>query len=127
MIKLKNLIKESYAWERKFGEPLPTLASVQKKKLKEDLLTEKKELDSQFITQIHLLTKRNNHTEARRKLSSWMGNDKLMSFYEAMGTLNKVFNGFPPELSKLNSKMEKELYKQLSRSYKNYDAIYDAL
>ena len=30
-------------------------------------LNEKKELDSQFITQIHLLTKRNNHTEARRK------------------------------------------------------------
>ena len=127
MIKLKKLIKEAHAWERKFGEPLPTLASVQKKKLKEDLLTEKKELDSLFITQIHLLTKRNNHTEARRKLSSWMGNDKLMSFYEAMGTLNKVFNGFPPELSKLNSKMEKELYKQLNRSYKNYDAIYDAL
>ena len=90
-------------------------------------LNEKKELDKQFITQIHLLTKRNNHTEARRKLSSWMGNDKLMSFYEAMGTLNKVFNGFPPELSKLNSKMEKELYKQLLRAYKNYDAIYDAL
>ena len=90
-------------------------------------LNEKRELDTKFLTQIHMLTQRNNHTEARRKLSSWMGNDKLMSFYEAMGTLNKVFNGFPPELSKLNSKMEKELYKQLTRSYKNYDAIYDAL
>ena len=31
MIKLKNLLKESYAWERKFGEKLPTLDSVQKK------------------------------------------------------------------------------------------------
>ena len=92
-------------------------------KLKEDLLTEKKELDSQFITQIHLLTKRNNHTEARRKLSSWMGNDKLMSFYEAMGTLNKVFNGFPPELSKLNQKMEKEFYKQIRKSYLNAEEI----
>ena len=36
MIKLKNLLKESYVWERKFGEKLPTLADVQKKKLKED-------------------------------------------------------------------------------------------
>ena len=36
MIKLKDLLKESHAWERKFGEKLPTLASVQKKKLKED-------------------------------------------------------------------------------------------
>ena len=90
-------------------------------------LNEKRELDSKWIDNIDQMTDRNNHTEARRQLASWMGNDRLMSFYEAMGTLNKVFNGFPPELSKLNSKMEKELYKQLNRSYKNYDAIYDAL
>ena len=43
MIKLKDLLKESHVWERKFGEPLPTLASIQKKKLKEEInkLTEK--------------------------------------------------------------------------------------
>ena len=43
MIKLKDLLKESYVWERQFGEKLPTLASVQKKKLKEEInkLTEK--------------------------------------------------------------------------------------
>ena len=35
MIKLKKLLKESYVWERKFGEKLPTLADVQKKKLTE--------------------------------------------------------------------------------------------
>ena len=35
MIKLKDLLKESYAWERKFGEKLPTLADVQRKKLTE--------------------------------------------------------------------------------------------
>ena len=40
MIKLKDLLKETYAWERKFGEKLPTLADVQRKKLKEDLLIE---------------------------------------------------------------------------------------
>ena len=31
----KDLLKESYVWERKFGEKLPTLASIQKKKLNE--------------------------------------------------------------------------------------------
>ena len=35
MKKLKDLLKESYVWERKFGEKLPTLASIQKKKLQE--------------------------------------------------------------------------------------------
>ena len=32
MIKLKKLINES-AWDRKFGEPLPTLTDVMKKKV----------------------------------------------------------------------------------------------
>ena len=32
MKKLKDLLKESYVWERKFGEKLPTLADVQRKK-----------------------------------------------------------------------------------------------
>ena len=126
MKKLKDLLKESYVWERKFGEKLPTLDSIQKKYQKQQL-NEKKELPTSGITKIHTLTQRNNHTEARRLLSSWMGNDKLMSFYEAMETLNKVFNGFPPELSKLNQKMEKELYKQLKRSFANADIIKDAL
>jgi len=31
MIKLKTLLKESMVWERKFGEPLPTLDSVREK------------------------------------------------------------------------------------------------
>ena len=35
MIKLKDLLKESYVWERQFGEKLPTLADVQRKKLNE--------------------------------------------------------------------------------------------
>ena len=41
MIKLKNLLKEGYAWERKPNKPLPTLEDVQKeyqkKKMKEVL------------------------------------------------------------------------------------------
>ena len=35
MKKLKDILKESYVWERKFGEKLPTLTDVQKKKLNE--------------------------------------------------------------------------------------------
>ena len=35
MKKLKDILKESYVWERKFGEKLLTLADVQKKKLNE--------------------------------------------------------------------------------------------
>ena len=41
MKKLTDLLKESYGWERKFGEKLPTLDSVQKKyekKLNEEII-----------------------------------------------------------------------------------------
>ena len=31
MIKLKKLISEAYVWDRKFGEPLPTLKDVMEK------------------------------------------------------------------------------------------------
>ena len=31
MIKLKKLLKESYVWERKFGESLPTLKQIEEK------------------------------------------------------------------------------------------------
>ena len=31
MKKLKDLLKESFVWERQFGEKLPTLTDVQKK------------------------------------------------------------------------------------------------
>jgi len=35
MKKLKELLKETFVWERQFGEPLPTLEDVKQKKLKE--------------------------------------------------------------------------------------------
>ena len=127
MIKLKKLIKEAYVWERKFGEPLPTLASIQKKKLKEDLLTEKKELSSANIKDIAKMTNKNNHTWARYQLSGLMGNDKLKKFYNAMEDLNDVFNGFGPELSKLNRKMEKEFVKSLKMTFSNADEIYKVM
>ena len=95
-------------------------------KLKE-ILTEARKLDQKHLYKIHKFTQRNNHTEARILLAKVLGNKKLEKFYNAMLELNDVFQGYPPELSKLNSKMEKELYRQLVRSYKNYDAIYDAL
>jgi len=43
------LVKESYVWERKFGEKLPTLASVQKKK-NEGKLTEAKYKKGDTVT-----------------------------------------------------------------------------
>ena len=41
-MKLKTLLKESNAWDRKFGEPLPTLEDTTKAyKMKQEDLNEK--------------------------------------------------------------------------------------
>jgi len=45
MIKLKKLLKESKVWERKFGEPLPTLEDTTRAfKIKQEDLNENKDL-----------------------------------------------------------------------------------
>ena len=44
-MKLKSLLKESKAWDRKFGEPLPTLEDTTRAyKLKQEDLNENKDL-----------------------------------------------------------------------------------
>ena len=44
-MKLKSLLKESKAWDRKFGEPLPTLEDTTKRfKMKQEDLNENKDL-----------------------------------------------------------------------------------
>ena len=92
-----------------------------------NILLEKKEFNKPFLDKIKWMTSRNDHTEARIYLSIMLQNKKLEKFYRAMSDLRDVFGGYGPELSKLNQKMEKELYRQLYRKYSNYDEIYDAL
>ena len=74
-------------------------------------LNEKKDLDTSIITKVHMLTQRNNHTEARILLSKTMRNKKLERFYNAMLELNDILGGYPPPLSKVISEMDKDLYR----------------
>ena len=85
----------------------------------EGQLNEKKKIDQKYLDKLHLLTQNNNHTEARIYLSMMLQNKKLRKFYTAMMELRDVFGGYGPELSKLNQKMEKELYKQIKKKYAN--------
>ena len=109
MIKMKDLIKQQ-------GDVIRKASGM-------NLVTEKRKMGDKQLLSIKKMTDRNNHTENRRKLSSLMGNDKLAQFYKAMATLNLVFNGTNGEMNKLNQKMEKELYKQIKKSYLNAEEI----
>ena len=129
MIKLKDLLKESYVWERKFGEKLPTLASVQKKKLKEDLVTEKKEIAPKPIQAIGVLTQRNQHNVARAMVAKGMlNNKKLYDAYMKIDDLADFFGSLPPELSQLRNKMDKKyLQKGLTKMYSNWKELWSEL
>jgi|TARA_B100000073_G_scaffold320007_1_gene299370 uncharacterized protein YaaR (DUF327 family) len=83
------------------------------------ILVEKKKLEQRYLNKVHRYTQSNNHTQARHFLSHMMGNKRLKKFYNAMMELNDVFGGYGPELSKLNQKMEKELYKEIKKSFLN--------
>ena len=92
-----------------------------------NILLEKKELDAKHIVTIQQQTDKNNHTMARQTIAFYLGNSKFTKFYQAMEKMNDVFGGYGPELSKLNAKMEKELYKDIQRKFENVKDIIGAL
>ena len=92
-----------------------------------DILTEKKKFDQKYLNQVHKYTQSNNHTQARIFLTHMMKEKKLLKFYNAMRELNDVFGGYGPELSKLNQKMEKQLYQHLKHQFSNAKEIIGVL
>ena len=56
-MKLKSLLKESKVWERKFGEPLPTLEDTTKAyRLKQEDLNEKVSISDKDVKKVSSLT-----------------------------------------------------------------------
>ena len=125
MIKLKKLIKEAYAWERKFGEKLPTLDSVQKKHGNKQL-NEKKELDSKTIQAVAKMTQSNAHTHARLELAQALRDKKLEKAYRALNELHNYFRQMN-ELMHAREKLDKELKAKLQSKFANFDEIWGAL
>ena len=121
MIKLKKILKESkYTFDRKFGEPLPTLQDT----MRRHKLTEKKELGGAMINTIDRLTDSNNHNEARLQLAkSFLGkNSPLVKGYESLIALHNLL-GDMNTLMKAREKMDKMLFNGAKRVYSDYDAI----
>ena len=92
-----------------------------------NILLEKREFDSKYVQKVNKMTDKNDHTEARIFLSMMLRNKKLEKFYRAMKELNDVFGGYGSELSKLNQKMEKQLYQHLKHQFTNAKEIIGAL
>ena len=125
MIKLKNLIKESHAWERKFGEKLPTLDSVQNKYEKKQL-NEKKELDARTIQAVEKMTQSNAHTHARIELSQAVRNKRLEKAYRGIYEVENFFHdslGIKP----IRDRIDQYLERYIRAKFSNADEIWSVL
>jgi|TARA_R110002020_G_scaffold97661_1_gene232786 hypothetical protein len=127
MIKLKNILNESkFAFDRKFGESLPTLKDVTEKhqtESKEQLISEKKELGGALINKIDDLTNKNAHNMARLTLAKAMRNKILMKNYEALMTLHTKFRDMS-DLKSARDRLDKELFTQAKKMYSDYEQIH---
>ena len=94
-----------------------------------NILLEKRELDPKYVKELSKMTDRNNHLGARTYLSYFLGGSKskMRQYWDAASQINTVFGHTPPELSKLNQKMEKKMYKDIKKKFSNADEIIGAL
>ena len=95
-----------------------------------NILLEKRELDPKYVKELSKMTDRNNHLGARTYLSYFVegsNRGKFHKYWDAASQINVVFGHTPPELSKLNQKMEKKMYKDIKKKFSNADEIIGAL
>ena len=94
-----------------------------------NILLEKRELNPKYVKELSQMTDRNDHLGARTYLSYFLGGSKskMRQYWDAASQINTVFGHTPPELSKLNQKMEKQLYKDIKKQFSNAKEIIGAL
>ena len=86
-------------------------------------LMEAREMDSETIKYIRLLTDRNNHTMARYRLALQLKNKRLMKLYSSIIDIQDAYGSLPMDVSNFRMSLEKELMSQAKRMYSNYDEI----
>ena len=116
MIKMKKLM-EGFSYNRKFGEPLPTLKDFSKKEI-----TEKKELGGAYINQIERLADRNNHTRARAELARHIGDKRLIKAYEGLMYVEDLLRD-ANNTAKARARLDKMLFYKAEKMFSDYDAI----
>ena len=95
-------------------------------KLKNILLNEKKELDSQTIQAVAKMTDSNAHTHARIELAQALRDKKLEKAYRAINELHNYFRQMN-ELMHAREKLDKELKAKLQSKFANFNEIWGAL
>jgi hypothetical protein len=125
MVKLKNIINESAPGyeNRKFGDPLPTLADVAKKyNENKKTISEKKELGSAYIESIRMLNVRDSGTRARAELARQIGDKRVIKAYEGLMYVEVLLKQ-ANETIKARTKLDKILFAKSKKVFSNHDII----
>ena len=126
MIKLKEILKENkFAWQRKFGEPLPTIEDTTRRHKGIQKISEKKEMSGNSINIIANYTDKNDHTVARQMLARVVDR-KMLKAYESVEELHKHFGHMPKGLSLTRDELDKKLFAQAKKIFSNYTEIMGA-
>jgi hypothetical protein len=125
MSKIKKILKEGVPGydDRKFGEPLPTLASIARKYNEgKKSINEKKDLGSAYIESIRMLTDRNSHTRARAELARQIGEKRLIKAYEGLMYVEDLLKQANETIPARN-KLDKILFASSKKKFSNHDII----
>ena len=127
MSKIKKILKEGVPGydDRKFGEPLPTLASIARKyNERKGTVNEKKELGGAYIESIRMLTAGNNHTRARKELAVQIGDKRLIKAYEGLMYIEDILRQ-ANETIPARTKMDKILFAASKKKFTNHNIVMD--
>jgi len=125
MSKNKKILKESTPGydDRKFGDPLPTLASIARKyNERKGTVNEKKDLGGAYIESIRMLTAGNHHTRARTELARQIGDKRLIKAYEGLQYIEDILR---TKEKLLRTQMDKILFAASKKKFTNHDIVMD--
>ncbi len=91
--------------------------------IREELLSEAKEIDAKTLKNIAQLTDRNNGNLARVEMARLIPNKDLVMAYEGMEAMNDLFHSMPPDLLKVRAKLDKMLEYYLDNKYTNFSDV----
>jgi len=82
--------------------------------------------DAGTLRFVHVAAKKKIFGHSRESASSLLNDHRLTHSYRALGHIEELM-GIPPELSKLQNKLDKILKKNLQKQYENWEEIWENL
>jgi hypothetical protein len=102
------------------------LKELVKQELQSYVTEGKRTADAGTLRFVHVAAKKKIFGHSRESASSLLNDHRLTHSYRALGHIEELM-GIPPELPKLQNKLDKILKKNLQKQYENWEEIWENL